>query len=200
MSIITLSKSTALVVIDVQQGFNMSPYTEKSRSTPDCVPNISRIISSFRSVSLPVIHVQHYSLEPTSVFNRDYSAEGYAIQREAAPIPSEPIFVKRVNSAFIGTDLEKHLRDAGIKTLVMVGLTTSHCVSTTVRMAGNLGWEVYVPRDATAMFARAAAPGGSEDKVFDAETMHEVALSELHGEFATVVTTNEVIRAVESLN
>lgn len=180
-------------------GFNLSPYTENPRSTPECIPNISRIIASFRSASLPVIHIRHHSVEPTSVLNPDYSTEGYAVLREAAELPGESIFVKHVNSAFIGTGLEKHLRDADIKTLVVIGLTTSHCVSTTVRMAGNLGWEVYVLRDATAMYARAAAPGGPEEKVFDAETMHEIALAELHGEFATVVTTDAVIRAVESL-
>lgn len=180
-------------------GFNLPPYAEKSRSTPECIPNISRIISSFRSASLPVIHVRHHSVQPTSILNPDYSKEGYAVQPEAAELPGEPIFVKHVNSAFIGTQLEKYLRDADIKTLVVVGLTTSHCVSTTVRMAGNLGWEVYVLRDATAMYARAAAPGGSKDRDFDAETMHEVALAELHEEFATVVTTDVVIRAVSEM-
>jgi len=119
---------------------------------------------------------------------------------EAAEIAEETVFVKNVNSSFIGTGLEQHLRDEGITTLVVVGLTTSHCVSTTVRMAGNLGWKVYLPRDATAMYPRDAAPGAPGELVgFDAKTMHEVSLAELHGEFATVVNTEDIIRAVEKI-
>lgn len=67
-------------------------------------------------------------------------------------------------------------------------------------MAGNLGWEVFVPRDAVAMYGREAAPGAPLGMTgFDAQTMHEVALAELHGEFATVVRTEQILRAVECI-
>ncbi|KAJ7503321.1 hypothetical protein B0H11DRAFT_1975234 [Mycena galericulata] len=78
-----------------------------------------------------------------------------------------------------------------------LGLSTSHCMSTTVRMAGNLGWKVFLPRDATATFECSAAPG--KQKRFDAETMYEVLLTELHGEFATVVTTQEVLVGLKEI-
>jgi len=101
-----------------------------------------------------------------------------------------------VNSAFIGTSLERDLRRDGIDTLVIVGLTTNHCVSTTARMAGNLGFTTFVVSDATAAFDRAALDGSMRP----AEAVHSGALSDLHGEFATVVETTEILKAVEGIS
>ncbi|KAJ7041837.1 isochorismatase family protein [Mycena alexandri] len=193
---ITLSARNALIVIDVQNGFKLEPYRDME-VFPDLdtvIGNMRATIEAFRTASIPIIHVHHASLEESSL-NPVLSPEGYAVLPDAAPIGDEVVFVKHVNSGFIGTGLEAHLRAEQIETLVIIGLTTSHCVSTTTRMAGNLGWAVYVARDGTAMFERPAAPG--THKHFDAETMHEVALAELHDEFATVLTTEEILRGVK---
>lgn len=102
--------------------------------------------------------------------------------------------MKGVNSAFIGTNLEQELRDAGVDTLVVVGLTTNHCVSTTVRMAGNLGFTVYLVEDATATFDRLSLDG----KMRPAAEVHAAALSDLSEEFATIVNTDEVLRELRA--
>ena len=105
-------------------------------------------------------------------------------------MPGELIHLKEVNSAFIGTKLEEDLRGEGVNTLVIVGLTTNHCVSTTTRMAGNLGFITYVIEDATATFDRL----GLDGEMRPAADVHAAALSDLSDEFATILKTEEVLR------
>jgi nicotinamidase-related amidase len=105
------------------------------------------------------------------------------------------VIEKKVNSAFIGTSLEVDLRRAGCFELVIVGLTTNHCVSTTARMAGNLGFPTFVVSDATATFDRV----GPDGVKYPAEAVHALALSDLHGEFATVLDTTTVLDALRPL-
>ena len=131
-------------------------------------------------------------MEPNSLLRLD--SPGNAIQAIATPKGGEPIYRKPVNSAFIGTKLEGDLHHDGIETVVIVGLTTNHCVSTTARMAANLGFETLVVSDATASFARPALDG----TLRPAEDVHSAALSDLHGEFATVIDTAEVLKRIGS--
>lgn len=181
-----LPKSAALIVVDVQQG--LADPGGGERNNPQAESNIARLLAAWRSSGRPVRHVVHDSTEPNSLLRP--GLPGNAIQAAAAPAPSEPVYRKNVNSAFIGTSLEQDLRQDGIDTLVIVGLTTNHCVSTTVRMAGNLGFTTYVISDATAAFSRAALDGSMRP----AEAVHAGALSDLHGEFATVVDTADVLQ------
>jgi nicotinamidase-related amidase len=97
-----------------------------------------------------------------------------------------------VNSAFIGTDLEARLRAAGIRTAVICGATTNQCVETTTRMAGNLGFDAWLVRDATWTFDR-TGPDGDEHS---AEDIHAMTLANLNDEFARIVKTADVIAAL----
>jgi nicotinamidase-related amidase len=181
-----LPRTTALIVVDVQQAFLDPRWGE--RNNPGAESNIARLLEAWRKSERPVRHIVHDSIEPNSLLRPE--SPGNAVQAAAAPKGAEPVYHKHVNSAFIGTNLEKDLRDAGIDTLVIVGLTTNHCVSTTARMAGNLGFTTYVVSDATASFARAALDG----TVRTAEAVHSAALSDLHQEFASVVDTEEILK------
>ena len=183
-----LSSRTALLVIDVQQGLDDPRFG--ARNNPDAEKRISDLLAAWRASDRPVIHVQHLSLEPQSPLRED--RPGHALKVEATPKSGEPLFRKHVNSAFIGTELESYLRSREINDLVVVGLTTDHCVSTTARMAANLGFTVTVVDDATATFER-RGPDGTH---FTADLIHRAELASLSGEFATVKSAQDIIAAV----
>ena len=173
----------ALLLIDVQQAFDDPSWGP--RNNPGAEAAIAKLLAAFRAKGLPVIHVKHDSVEPQSTLRPE--RPGNALKPEAAPLPGEPLFAKSVNSAFIGTGLEAHLRERGIASLVIAGFITNHCVSTTARMAGNLGFQVTVVEDACATF-----DFKDEDGVIPAATMHRIGLAELRGEFAEIHAADEV--------
>jgi nicotinamidase-related amidase len=184
---VTLSSSVALLLVDVQQGLDDPRWG--ARNNPDAEQRIADLLAVWRATGRPVIHVQHLSLVPQSPLRED--APGHAFKVQARPIADEPVFQKHVNSAFIGTELEAHLRSNGIDALVIVGITTDHCVSTTARMAANLGFDVTVVEDATTTFERR----GPDGTLYSADLMHRVELASLNGEFATVRSSQDILAA-----
>ena len=177
--------ATALLLIDVQKGLDAPSFGK--RNNPDAEANIEKLLKYWREKSLPVIHVKHNSTEENSTLRPD--APGNEIKDFAKPLADEKLFEKNVNSAFIGNDLESHLKDRGIDDLMVVGLTTDHCVSTSVRMASNLGFKVQLVEDATATFERM----GFDGTAFTAEQMHQINLASLNGEFCQVITTEQAM-------
>lgn len=177
----------ALLIIDVQQGLDDPQWGP--RNNPQAEQHIAQLIARWREMKRPLLHVQHASTSPTSPLRPELP--GFAIKPEATPLPDEPLFQKSVNSAFIDTAVEAYLRERGLDTLLIVGLTTDHCVSTSVRMAGNLGFTVFLAGDATATFACT----GPDGRQYSADAMHDIHLASLHGEFCTVISTEEAINA-----
>lgn len=187
---IALSTDSVLLLIDVQQAFNDPAWGV--RNNPNAELNIAALLAAWREQAMPVYHVHHINPKPFSLFHPN--KPGATVKNEATPNPGEQIFVKDVNSAFIGTNLEAHLRARGATALVLVGITTDHCVSTTARMAGNLGFTTYVVSDATATFERF----GPDGRHWSAEVMHDTALVSINKEFVTVVSTDEVLKSIGS--
>lgn len=167
---------TALIVIDVQKAFDAWEASGKRRNNPEAVTQIARLLGAFRAKGAPIFHIRHAGTSPGSSFRPD--GVGYAARAEASELPDEPVVVKRVNGAFIGTDLEEQLRDKGVRSLVIVGATTNHCVETTTRMAGNLGFAAKLVRDATWTFDRTGPDGDHHS----AEDIHAMTLSNLSEE------------------
>ncbi|KAJ6107764.1 hypothetical protein N7523_009087 [Penicillium sp. IBT 18751x] len=223
-----LNRPTALLLIDNQSAFCHSETVShwgRSRSNPLYEVNIRALITAFRAarstskLPLEIIHVFHSSVTPGSPLHPLHPTQGIRPLDFAVPASdgSEPVFWKSVNSSFIGTKLEEHLREKGIRQLIIAGLTTDHCVSTTTRMAANLGvvdrfvgdgpvkihadgthekdvkvdkGRIVLLSDATATFEK----GG-----IDAETVHKVSVASLDGEFADVLGTEEVVKALRKV-
>ncbi len=184
-----VSQNTALLVIDVQQAFDEWEAAGQRRNNPDAVARIADLLAAFRAARAAIIHIRHAGGEASSL-RPDRS--GYAVRAEAREQPGEPVIVKRVNSAFIGTDLEMRLREGGFDRIVICGATTNHCVETTVRMAGNLGFDTLLVRDACWTFDR-VGPDGDRHTAAD---IHAMTLSNLDGEFARVVWSSDVVAAL----
>jgi nicotinamidase-related amidase len=183
-----LPQDAVLLVVDVQKGMDVYAR-EYNRNNPDLETNIARLQNAWRKSGRPIIHVQHLSTEPRSPLRP--GQPGVEIKDEVRPLPGEPVVQKSVSSAFIGTTLEADLRRRGITTLVVVGMQTNMCVSTTARMAGNLGFTTYVVSDATATFDNT----GPNGKRYASELIHDIALADLNGEFSTVVDTKTLLAA-----
>ncbi len=180
-----ISENAALLLVDLQLGLD-HPQMGK-RNNPDAEANCLRLLQHWRAHSRPLVHIQHLSKYPESSLHP--SKPGVAIKPALQPLPGETHITKNVNSAFIGTNLEAHLRDNGISQVVICGLTTNHCVSTTTRMAENLGFDTYLVADATA-----AHDSTDHNGVYHpAETIHMIALANLNEEFATVLNTADLL-------
>jgi nicotinamidase-related amidase len=185
-----LPPTAVLLVVDMQKAFYDPSWGP--RNNPALERNVRRLQDAWRRTGRPIVHVRHMSTSPTSTLRP--GQPGNAIMDEVAPLAGEPVVEKTVNSAFIGTTLEADLRRRGVDTIVVTGIQTNHCVSTTARMAGNLGFDTYVVADGTATFDRA----GHDGVVRPAELLHAVALADLHGEFATIVETDALLEALDA--
>ncbi|KAH8688846.1 Isochorismatase-like protein [Talaromyces proteolyticus] len=217
---LSFDQPSALVLIDNQTSFNHPKFPSSSRSNPSYEANLTTLLAAFRSARqrltpgrIHIIHIFHSSLETDSSFHPSAAPKPFDFATPAAD-GSELVMWKCVNSSFIGTSLESYLRKNGIRQVFFAGLTTDQCVSTTVRMAANLGvvdnfpdgrpvtvnsdgshppnvdidhGRIVLVSDATATFAK----GG-----FDAETVHGVSVASVEGEFAEVFSTQEIAKAL----
>lgn len=180
----------ALVVVDVQQGFDDPAWGRRDNAA--CEDHIALLLDAWRQAERPVVIVRHDSASPTSPLRPGQPGNDLRAFLTSEGIAGDVLIAKSVNSAFYGDpDLHAWLTDRGITRLTICGVTTNHCCETTARMAGNMGYDVTFVIDATHTFDR-TAPDGS---VIPAEEIARVTAANLHGEFATVLTTREVLQA-----
>ncbi|MEM8810570.1 MAG: cysteine hydrolase family protein [Cyanobacteria bacterium P01_G01_bin.38] len=176
-----------LIIIDVQKAIDHPSWGR--RNNPQAEENMGRLLEKWRWTDRPIVHVRHMSIEPNSTYRP--GQEGCDFKNVVFPKKGEKVIDKHVNCAFIGTDLEQWLRDKDYQTLVITGVITNNSVEATVRLAGNLGFDTYVVSDATATFDKRDLDGN----LHPAEVVHALSLANMHGEYATVIDTDALLRA-----
>ena len=186
---------TALLVIDAQNGVNNHEHWGGSRghrNNPEAKARIADLLKTWREAGLPVYFTFHNSREAASPLK--LSLDSGQAMAGLEPLAHEQVITKDVNSGFIGTELEIKLRRDRVSRLVVAGYFTNMCVETTVRAAGNMGYDVYLAHDACAAGNRAAFSGEG----FDAELVHRMSVANLHGEFCTAVDTTDLVLLVSA--
>ncbi len=177
-----------LLPVDMQQAFDGPSWPRRWNGAVD--RNGQAILGAWRARGLPIIHVKHDSVAPGSTLAP--GQPGNAFRPGFEPHDGEPVVAKSVNSAFIGTDLDLRLKRLGIRNVVVFGITTDMCVSTTVRTGANLGYDMILVEDACDCFDLPDGQGGT----IPARTSHQVHVATLGFEFAKVVTTEEMLAAL----
>jgi nicotinamidase-related amidase len=185
--------TAALIVIDVQHAIDDPGWKiHGPRNNPHGEDRIADLLKAWRRSGRTIVHVRHDSTEPVSTYRP--GGPGHAFKPQAMPLPGETVVAKRVHSAFVGTDLQRRLDAAGIRALVICGVITDNSVDATVRMASDLGFEVWLAEDACWTFARRDRRG----RVWDAEDVHHLTLATLDGEYAHIATTAEILSASDA--
>jgi nicotinamidase-related amidase len=178
----------ALLIIDVQKAIDADYHAiEGPRNNPGAEHNIARLLAAWRRNKRLIIHIRHDSTFPTSAYRP--GQDGNDFKQDVAPAANETIVAKRTNSAFIGTDLERQLRELGVEALIVAGVSTNNSVEATVRMAGNLGFQTYLVEDACFTFARRDFHG----HLRSAGEVHAMSLANLDGEYCTVLDTTAAL-------
>ncbi|MDA8870146.1 cysteine hydrolase [Rhizobiaceae bacterium] len=180
--------TTALLIIDMQIAGSDPALGE--RGQPQAEANAALLLGAWRAQGLPVIHIRHDDMNPQSPYAP--GKPGHAFRREVAPLPHEEVVEKRTTNAFVGTDLMQVLEGHGASDLVVCGVHLEHCVGTTARMAGNLGFLVYLAADATASLSNVTKDG----TVWSAEDVHSMMTAVLDGDFVKVSDTATMLELI----
>ena len=165
-------ENTALIIIDIQNDY--FPGGKLELDKPQIAANnTARLLDYFRANGLPLVHIQHENLNADLPFMLPDSV-GQKIHSSVQPIEGEMLITKHFPNAFWSTSLEQHLNTQGIKNLVIVGMMTHMCVSSTTRAAMERGFNVSLIADACATRSLEF-----NDQVIPAKTVHQTALAEL---------------------
>jgi nicotinamidase-related amidase len=186
-----LPDRTALILVDLQLAVDNPHWARHGpRNNPDAEVAAAALLARWRRLGWPIVHIRHDSTKLDSTYKP--GQPGHEFKPEVMPAADETIIAKQVNSAFIGTDLHRHLRDIDAPALVILGVITNNSLEATVRNAGNLGHTVFVPEDACFTYGWKDLRG----KLWVAEDVHALSLANLDGEYATITSSTEILANV----
>ncbi|MFH1031751.1 MAG: isochorismatase family cysteine hydrolase [Chloroflexota bacterium] len=198
---------SALIIVDMQNDFlnEAGHFGKLAKQYPErkidmeflgsTIPNVKRLAVAFRAAKRPVIYLAHIVKEDYSdaAFpywrspppkKREFLVEGMwgaQITDELKPQDGEHLVIKKGFGGFYNTHLDTVLRNLGVTTCVMCGVTTAVCVSTTTREGVELNYRMIVVSDAVAERSK---------------ELHEAELRVL-AMFTDVRTTDEVVKMLE---
>ena len=173
-----------LLPIDLQQAFDAPPWPQRWNDAVDA--NGLALLDAWRSAGRPIIHVRHDSVQDGSSLAP--GAPGNAFRPGFGPQNGEQLVTKSVNSAFIGTDLDLRLRRLAAKHVVVFGISTDMCVSTTVRTGANMGWDMVLVPDACDCFDLPDGNGGT----IPARDIQAAHVATLAVEFCRTLSTTDL--------
>jgi nicotinamidase-related amidase len=177
---------TALVIIDIQNEY--FPGGKRELVGPQAAAQqAARLLDYFRQAALPRYFIQHISTGPKATAFLP-GTPAIEISAAIAPMDNEPIVVKHYPNSFRGTDLLEMLREVAVERLVITGMQTHMCIDATTRAAFDYGFDCLVAADACA----------TRDLAYDGTTVpaahvHAAFLAALHGTYANVCSTEELL-------
>ncbi|QXT35055.1 hydrolase [Sphingomonas sanguinis] len=148
------SKTTALILIDLQQG--ILPYAGGPRTGEEVVATAKSLAARFREAGAPVVLV-HVGFTPETMPSQNVGRP--SLPPEGTPPtfselvpdlrqPGDIVVLKHHWGAFTGTDLDLQLRRRGVRTVVIAGISTNMGVESTARSAWELSYDVVIAEDA----------------------------------------------------
>ena len=190
---------TALVVIDLQNAFMLPGMPVEVPTAREIVPNVNKLAAAMRSAGGKVVWVKMNLEGQTEAWRVFFDGDprratlseltpgshGFELHAALDVRPEDAILVKKRFSAFIqgSSDIDRHLRQAGIDTVIIVGTLTNICCESSARDAMMLNYRLVFVADANAALS-------------DAE--HNATLTSMLRVFGDVATTNEVIELLSA--
>jgi ureidoacrylate peracid hydrolase len=195
-------RKTALLVVDMQNYFVKQGHQSELPAAREIVPNINRLAAELRQRGGHVVWIRngtnntreswsHYhdylqSRERSErrLQSMEIGADGYEYWHLNDIRPDDAQITKKRYSAFIqgSSDVERHLRERGIDTVLITGTATNVCCESTARDAMMLNFKTIMVADGLATHT-------------DAE--HNATLSNFYGQFGDVQTVDEVVQSLE---
>jgi biuret amidohydrolase len=189
-------RSTALIIIDMQNAFVAEGATYETPPARTMMPNLERIIGFAREQRMPIIWTQSDHSAPfggvmlkkfPTIREDKYLWKGQPSFElyDNMPPPREGEYrvVKHKYDAFFETDLDSILRNRGVKTIIIVGTATNVCCESTARSGFFRDYQVAFPSDCNATFD---------------EGMHQASLKTIDMFFGRVMTTEELLNEMRS--
>lgn len=177
----------ALIIVDCQNTYRQGLM--QLVGVEPALAETARLLEGARRHGTPIFHIQH-DAGPGSPY--DIRSEIGAIAAPVAPLAGEAVIVKHYPNSFVGTDLERRLREAGIENVILAGFMTHMCINSTARGAFNLGFKPTVVARATATRDLPTAEGG----VVAAADLQRASLAALGDLFAVVVPSAAEVEPV----